>query len=74
MVDDELGTVPKSLTKGLGELDIRGGIKSLQTTSFVDVGKNTEKSPEHLWKLVATQTPLKHRQLTMVRKILEDAS
>ena len=36
--------------------------------SIVEIGKNTEKSPEDLTRLAVTQTPMKDRQLTLMRK------
>ena len=63
-----LGTVPKGLERGLEELEIRGRIETIQTTK---IGQNTEKSPGDQRRLAVIQTPVKDRQLTLVRKTHE---
>ena len=63
-----LGTVTKGLIKGFGELGnkrTRGDHGNYYT---IEIGQNTEKSPEHLRRLAVTQTSVKDHQLTMMEK------
>ena len=40
--------------------------------SIVEIGQNTEKSPEDLRRLAATQTPVENHQLTLTWKTLKE--
>ena len=57
-----LGTVPKSLVRGLKRLEIGGHVENIQ------IGQNTEKSPGDLRRLAVTQTPSKDHQLRLMWK------
>ncbi len=58
------GTVTKILLKGLGDLEVRGQVETIQTF-IIENGQNTEKSPGDLKRLAVTQTPVKDHQLTL---------
>ena len=60
-----LSTVPKGLIKRLEDLEIRGRVETIQTTAFVVISQNTEKSPGDLRRLSITQIPVKNHQLTL---------
>ena len=47
-----LGTVIKGILKGLEDLEIRGRVETILTTTLL----NTERSPRDLWKIAPTQT------------------
>ena len=66
------GTVTKGLLQGLEDLEVGGGVETIQTTAFFLNGQNTEKSPGDLRRLVVTQTPLKNHQLTLMWKTLKE--
>ena len=51
------GSVTAGLIQGLEDLEIRGRVETIQTTT--EIGKNTEKSPGDLKRLPVTQTPVK---------------
>ena len=59
-------TVPKSLERGLEELEIGGRIDP--NYSIVEIGQNTEKCPVDLTRLVVTHIPGKDHQLTVMEK------
>ena len=52
-VIDTLGTITKGLAKGRGEH---------RNYRFIEIGLNTEKSPDDLKRLVITQSPAKGHQ------------
>ena len=54
------GTVTKGLLKGLEDSEVGGGLETIQTTSIIDNGQNTEKSAGDLRRLAVTQTPVKN--------------
>ena len=56
IVTGALGTVPKGLGRGLGELKIRGTSRDHPNYSSVTIGQNTEKSPGDLRRLAANET------------------
>ena len=56
------GTVPEGLIRNLKNWES----EDHPNYSIVEFGQNTEKSPRDLQKLVATQTPVKDHQLTLV--------
>ena len=65
-----LGTVTKGLVQGLEDLKKRtSGDHS--NYSLVEIGQNTEKSPEDFKRLAVTQTPVENHQLTQVWKTLK---
>ena len=51
------GTVTKGLLKGLEDLEVGGRMDTIQTTSIIEDGQNTEKSPGDLRRLAVTQRP-----------------
>ena len=57
----KLGTVPKSLVRGLEELEIGERAKIIQI-------KSGQKSLGDLRRLTVTQTPKKDNQLKLMRK------
>ena len=62
------GRVTKGLQQGLEDLEIKRNKRtSLDhlNYSIVEIGQNTEKSPEDLRRLAVTQTPVKDHQLTL---------
>ena len=61
-----LGTVTEGLSKGLENLEIRGRVETIKTTTLLKVDQNTEKSPEYLSRLTVTQTSVKDHQLTLM--------
>ena len=54
------GTVAKGLFKGLEDLEVGGGVDTIQTTAY------TVKSPGDLRRLAVTQTPVKDDQLKLL--------
>ena len=68
IVIGELGTVPKGLERGIEVLKIGGRIKTIQTVVIVEIGWNTEKSPENLRRLPVTRTSVNDYQLTLMRE------
>ena len=64
-----LATVTEGLVKGLGNRRTSGDNPNY---SITEIGQNTEKSPGNLWRLAVTQTPVKDRQLTLMRKTLKE--
>ena len=56
IVTGALGTVTKGLVQGVEDLEI---------TERVEIGQNTEKSPEDLRRLVVTQIPVRNHLLTL---------
>ena len=56
------GTVAKRLLKGLEDFEVGGRMENIQTTSFIEKGQNTEKTPGDLKRLSVTQTPVKDHQ------------
>ena len=56
-----LGTIIKRLAQGWEDFKIRGR---------VEIGQNTEKSPEDLRRLSVTQTQVKNHQLMLVWKTI----
>ena len=57
---DGPGIVTKGLVQGLGDLEIRVRVETIQTTALLEIGQNTEKSPGDLWRLAVTQTLVKN--------------
>ena len=62
------GTVTKGLLKGLEDLAVGRRVETIQTTSIIENGQNTEKSPGDLRRLAVTQATVKHNQLMLMRK------
>ena len=65
-----LGAALKGLFKGLEVLEI-GSVGNRRTNrdypnNSIEIGENTEKSPEDLRRLTVTQTPVKEHQVTLV--------
>ena len=60
------GTVTKGLLKGLEDLEVGGRVETIQETSIIENGQNTEKSLGDLRRLAVTQTPVKDHQLTLM--------
>ena len=54
------------LDKETGRLKNQKASRAYPDDSIIKIGQNTEKSPGDLRRLVATQTPVKNHQLTMV--------
>ena len=65
-VTGALVTVTKRPVLGLEDVEIRGRVETIQTTAFIKIGQNTEKSPGDLRRLAVTQTPVKDHQLTLI--------
>ena len=61
-----LGTIPKSLERRLGEMEIGGRAMTIQAIAFFYIGQNTEKSPGDLTRLAIPQTPAEDHQLKFV--------
>ena len=61
------GTVTKGLLKGLEDLEVGGRVED----SIIEIGHNTEKSPEDLKRLAVTQTPANNHQLKLMGKTLK---
>ena len=59
------GTVTKGLLKGLEDFEVDGRVETIQTTTLLRNGQNTEKSPRDLRRLAVTQTPVKNHQLML---------
>ena len=56
-----LGTVTKGLVQGLEDLEIKKKTSENHPNyRLVEIGLNTEKSPEDLWRLAVTQTPVEN--------------
>ena len=53
IVTGALGRIPKGLVMGLEEFEIRDGIETIQTTVFVEISQNTEKSPGDLGRFAS---------------------
>ena len=51
--------------QGLEDLEIRGRVESIQTTAFIEIVQNPEKSPGDSQRFAVTQTPVKYHQLTL---------
>ena len=64
-----LHTVTKVLILGLEHLEIRGRVKTIQTTPLLRSAR-ISRSPKDLIRLVVTQTPVKNHQLKLVWKTL----
>ena len=60
------GTFTKVLLKGLEDLEKKGRTETLQITTLLRTGQNTEKSPGDLRRLAVTQTTVKDHQLTLM--------
>ena len=54
------GTDTEGLSMGLENLEIRGRVETIQTTTLFENGQNTEKSLENLRRVALTQTPVKY--------------
>ena len=61
------GTVTRGLIKGLEDLEIRGWVETIQNYYIIMIGQNTKKRPGDLWRLVFTQTSVKHNHQTWER-------
>ena len=55
-----LATVIKELIMYLDDLEIKGGVETIQTTALLGSTQNTEKSPGDLSRLSDTQIPEKN--------------
>ena len=53
--DNIIRTVTKGLLKGRKDLEVGGRVETIQTTTFFENGRNTEKSPGDLRRLAVTQ-------------------
>ena len=60
-----IGTVTKGLLKGLEDLEIKGQMKTIQTTTLLRTAIIL-KSPGDLRRLAVTQTPVKDHQLKLM--------
>ena len=65
-------TFTKWLVKGQEYFEITERMEIIQTTSFFEIGKNSEKSSGDLKTLFATQTPVENHQQTLTRKTLKE--
>ena len=61
-----LKTIHKVFVMSLEDMEVRGMVKTIQTTALSRSARDTEKSPGDLRRLALTQTPVKHQQLTLV--------
>ena len=61
-----IGTVTKGLLKELEDLEVGGRVETIQNTTLLRTGQNTEKSPGDLRRLAVTHTPVKDHQLTLM--------
>ena len=62
---------PQSIGAGIGGLGNKRTVKNHPNYSIIKIGQDTEKSPEDLRGLAATQTPLRNYQLTLMWKTLK---
>ena len=67
-----LGTVIKGFKKGPKDLEIKGRVKTIQTTALLRSASILTRGLENLRKLLVTQTPGKDHQLTLMWKNLKD--
>ena len=58
-----LGTVTEGFIKGTQELRYKRTSGDHPNYCIIEIGQNTEKSPEHLRRLAITQTLVKDHQL-----------
>ena len=55
-----------------GELGNKRTSRNDPNYSTIEIGQNTEESPEDLRRIVVTQSPVKDHQLKLMRKISEE--
>ena len=60
------GTVIRGLLKGLEDMEIRGRVETIQTTTLLKMVRILRKSPGDLRRLAVTQTPVKDHQVTLM--------
>ena len=66
-----LGIILKGLVKKLEDLEIRGQVKTIQTTAVLRSTRILRRVPRDLRRLVVTKVPVTDYQLTLVRKTLK---
>ena len=64
-----LGTVTKELLKGLEDLEVGGGVETIQTTALLRTARILRRV---LRRLAVSQTPVKNHQLILMWKTLEE--